>query len=188
MSKANELKKGMMVEINDAPYIVKTVDVRSPSSRGASTLYKFRFNNLKTGQKYEATHKGDDLFKDLDCQRVGVQFSYRDGDAYVFMNNEDYSQYMLNPEDLEGQTGYIHEGLNGIEALVLDDQVIAIELPITVELQIIETAPGMKSASASSRTKPAILSTGLEIQVPEYIEQDEMIKVNSETGKYMSRA
>lgn len=188
MSKANELKKGMMVEINDSPYIVRTIDVRSPSSRGASTLYKFRFNNLKTGQKYEATHKGDDLFKDLDCQRVSVQFSYMDGENYVFMNTEDYSQYMLMPDDLEGQTGYIHESLTGIEALVLDEQVIAIELPVTVTLQIIDTAPGMKSASASSRTKPATLSTGLEVQVPEYIEPDEIIKVNSETGKYMSRA
>ncbi len=72
--------------------------------------------------------------------------------------------------------------------MVLEEQVIAIELPVTVALQIVDTAPGMKSASASSRTKPATLSTGLEVQVPEYIEPDEMIKVNSETGKYMSRA
>jgi elongation factor P len=188
MPKANELKKGMVVEINDQPYVVKTVDCKSPSSRGAATLYKVRFNNVKTGQKLDESFKGDDFLKELDCQRVPVQFSYMDGENYVFMNLQDFSQYTLSPEDLEGQTGYLYEALEGIEALVLDEQVIAIELPIAVALEIVETAPGMKSASATSRTKPAILSTGLEIQIPEYIEPGETVKVNSETGKYMSRA
>ncbi|QBZ82816.1 Elongation factor P-like protein [Hydrogenovibrio crunogenus] len=188
MPKANELKKGMVVEINDAPYVVKTVDCKSPSSRGAATLYKVRFNNVKTGQKLDESLKGDDFLKELDCQRMPVQFSYMDGDNYVFMNLTDYSQYTLSPEDLEGQIGYISESLEGMDAIVLDEQVISIELPIAIALEITETAPGMKSASATSRTKPAILSTGLEIQVPEYIEQGEVVKVNSETGKFMSRA
>ncbi|MBD3612434.1 MAG: elongation factor P-like protein YeiP [Hydrogenovibrio crunogenus] len=188
MPKANELKKGMVVEINDAPYVVKTVDCKSPSSRGAATLYKVRFNNVKTGQKLDESLKGDDFLKELDCQRMPVQFSYMDGENYVFMNLTDYSQYTLSPEDLDGQTGYLSESLEGMDAIVLDEQVISIELPIAIALEITETAPGMKSASATSRTKPAILSTGLEIQVPEYIEQGEVVKVNSETGKYMSRA
>jgi len=111
-----------------------------------------------------------------------------DGESYVFMNMEDYSQYMLNPEELEGQTEYLFEGLEGITALLVDGEILGVELPQYVSLQVTETAPGIKGASASARTKPATLSTGIEVQVPEYLENGEIIKVSTETGKFMSRA
>jgi len=188
VAKASDLKRGMVVEINGIPHAVKQVDAKSPSSRGASTLYKIRFTNLKTGQKLDESLKGDDFFKDTDLVRAKVQFSYVDGEHYIFMNMEDYSQYSLGREDLEDQVDYLTEGLEGIIALLIDDEVFGIELPSSVILPIIETAPCIKGATASSRTKTAKLSTGLEVQVPEYLETDELIKVNTETGKFMSRA
>jgi elongation factor P len=188
VAKAGDLKRGMVVEINGAPHIVKLVDVKSPSSRGATTLYKIRFNNLKTGQKLDESLKGDDFFKDVDLVRAKVQFSYIDGDNYIFMNQEDYSQYSLSRDDLDEQVGYLTEGLEGIVALLIDDELIGIELPATVILEVIETVPALKGATASSRTKTAKLSTGIEIQVPEYLEVNEIIKVNTETGKFSSRA
>lgn len=188
VAKASELKKGMVVEVNGVPHVVKQVEVRNPSSRGASTLYKVRFNNLKTGQKLDESLKGDDFFKEADYARAKAQFSYVDGDLYVFMNSEDYSQYTLTGEDLEDQIGYLTEGLEGIVALLIDDEVIAIELPSSVVLAIVETAPAIKGATAAGRTKTARLTTGIEIQVPEYLEMDELVKVNTETGKFMSRA
>jgi elongation factor P len=188
VAKASELKKGMVVEVNGVPHVVKQVEVRNPSSRGASTLYKVRFNNLKTGQKLDESLKGDDFFKEADYARAKAQFSYVDGDSYVFMNAEDYSQYALSSEDLEGQIGYLTEGLEGIVALLIDDEVIAVELPSSVVLPIVETAPAIKGATAAGRTKTARLTTGIEIQVPEYLEADELVKVNTETGKFMSRA
>jgi len=188
MAKASDLKKGMVVEINGVPHVVKQVEVRSPSSRGASTLYKVRFNNLKTGQKLDESLKGDDFFKDADCVRAKVQFSYIDGDNYIFMDMEDYTQYSISGDELDEQKGYLTEGLEGIVALLIDDAVLAIELPGSVVLQIVETAPGIKGATATGRTKPARLSTGIEVQVPEYLETDELIKVNTLTGKFMSRA
>lgn len=188
MAKASELKKGMVVEVNGLPHVVKQIEVRNPSSRGASTLYKIRFNNLKTGQKLDESLKGDDIFKEADYARAKAQFSYIDGDNYVFMNVEDYSQYSLSSEDLEGQIGYLTEGLEGIVALLVDDEVIGIELPSSVVLPIVETAPAIKGATAAGRTKTARLTTGIEIQVPEYLELDELVKVNTETGKFMSRA
>lgn len=188
MAKASDLKKGSVVEINGAPHIVKQVEVRSPSSRGATTLYKVRFNNLKTGQKLDETLKGDDFFKEADLLRVKVQFSYIDGDNYVFMNMDDFSQYSLSRLDLEGKIEFLTEGLEGIVALLIDDTLLGVELPSSVVLEIIETAPGIKSASVTSRTKTAKLSAGAEIQVPEYLETGDLIKVNTETGKYMSRA
>lgn len=187
MPKASDLKCGMVVEVNDEPYSVKSIDVRNPSSRGAATLYKVRFNHLKTKQKRDETLKGDDFLKDLDCERVKLQYSYQDGDSHTFMNLDNYDQYTVDASDVEEQIKFITEGLEGLVGILLDDMLVAIELPATISLQITDTAPGLKGASATSRTKPATLTTGLEIQVPEYVDNGEMVKVNTSTGKFMSR-
>jgi elongation factor P len=186
--KANELKQGTAIEINGEPYVVKHIDVRNPTSRGATTLYKVRFTHMKTKQKLDETYKSDEMLKAADCSRCNVQYSYQDGDTYYFMNTETYEQYSLSTDDLEGQTEYLSDGLEGIIMLLMDDAALGIQLPTTITLQIVETPPAMKGASATNRTKPAKLTTGLEIQVPEYIESGEMVKINTETGKYSSRA
>lgn len=188
MPKASELKKGNVVEINGAPYIVKKIESRSPSSRGAQTIYKIRFNNAQTGQKLDESCKADDVFKEMDLIKRQVQFLYQDGETFTFMDTEDYSQYTLNRDDLEDELGYLVDGLEGIYALLVDDRLLGIELPQTVSLEIKDTAPAMKGATATGRTKPAILVTGLEVQVPEYIETGEVIKINTDTDKFMSRA
>lgn len=188
MIKASDLKKGMVVEINDQPHLVKYIDVKSPSSRGASTLYKIRFNNVQTKQKLEQSCKGDDAFRELDLTRRAIQYSYLDDDKLVFMDLDDYSQYHVNKEDLEDELPYIAEEMDGLVALLTDGLVLGIELPQSVVLKVTQTAPGLKGATASGRTKPATLSTGLVIQVPEYLEVDEMVKVNTTEGKFMSRA
>lgn len=188
MPKANELKQGTAIEINGEPYVVKHIDVRNPTSRGATTLYKVRFTHMKTKQKLDETYKSDEMLKAADCSRCNVQYSYQDGDTYYFMNTETYEQYSLSTDDLEGQTEYLSDGLEGIIMLLMDDAALGIQLPTTITLQIVETPPAMKGASATNRTKPAKLTTGLEIQVPEYIESGEMVKINTETGKYSSRA
>ncbi len=187
MPKARELKRGMIVEFDGVPHAVKTVECKSPSSRGASTYYKIRYNNLQTGMKRDESHKADDVLKEADCQRTKVQFSYIDGDNYVFMDNQDYSQYSLNKEDIADQIGYITDAMDEITALLMDGNIIGIELPSTVTLEIVETAPRLKGASATNRNKPAILSTGLEVQVPEYLETGETIKVHTGTGEFISR-
>ncbi len=188
MPKASDLKKGSVVEINDQPYVVMHIDVQNPSARGASTLYKVRFNHTRTKQKLEQGFKGDDFLKEVELIKRNVQFSYMDGDDYVFMDNEDYQQFTINGAELADVAGYITEHLEGMIALLIDDELLGIELPQTVALEITDTAPGIKGASATSRTKPAILSTGIEIQVPEYLTTGEMIKINTATGKFMSRA
>lgn len=188
MPKASELKQGTALEINGEPYVVKTIEVRNPTSRGASTLYKIRFAHMKTKQKLDESYKGDDFLKEADCSKVMAQYSYQDGESYTFMNLETYEQYTLNLEDLDGQIEYLTEGLEGIIILLLDETPLGIELPTTVSLEIIETPPAMKGASATNRTKTARLTTGLEIQVPEYVETGEIIKINTATGKFMSRA
>lgn len=188
MPKANEFKKGMVLEIDSIPHSVKTVEAQNPSARGAATLYKVRFTNLMTKQKLDQVFKGDDLLKEADCMRLPVQYSYNDGERYAFMNLEDFSQYEINADDIEAQIPYLLEGLEDITALLVEGNLVAIDLPQNVIMEIVDTAPAIKGASATSRTKPATLTTGLEVQVPEYLAVGEAIKINTETGKFMQRA
>ncbi|KAB7619653.1 elongation factor P-like protein YeiP [Alkalilimnicola sp. S0819] len=186
--KAADIKRGSVVEIDGQIHVAEQLEAKSPSSRGASTLYKIRFRNVQTGQKLDRSLKGDEQLKDADLQRRAVQFSYRDGEHCVFMDQEDFSQYSLSEAELDGQQDYLSEGLEGIMVLIADDKPIGIELPQSVTLEIIDTAPALKGATAAGRTKPARLGTGLEVQVPEYLGAGESIKINTETGRFMSRA
>ncbi|MBT6339180.1 MAG: elongation factor P-like protein YeiP [Desulfobacula sp.] len=188
MPKACDLKKGNVVEINDEAYMVKQIDVRSPSARGAVTLYRVRFSNIKTKQKYEETFKGNDMLSEVALLRRPAQYLYPDGVLHVFMDTQEYSQYMIEEDVIEDELIWITDGMEGIIALIIDDNMVSIEIPKSLVFEILETAPGLKGASATARTKPATLSNGVEIQVPEYLEVGEMVKVNTETKKFMSRA
>jgi len=186
--KASELKKGDVVEYKGAPHVVRQIESKSPSSRGATTLYKIRMNHVMTGQKVDESLKGDDMLSDIDFERRKMQYSYKDGDGYVFMDEEDYSQHTLSESELGDDRLYIFEGMDAVVGLIVDEQLIAVELPQSMIMTVVETSPGIKGASASARTKPATLSTGLIVQVPEYLESGEQIKVNTEDNRFMSRA
>jgi elongation factor P len=188
MPKASEIKKGDVVDIDEIPHVVKTLESKSPSSRGAATIYKIRFTNLLSGQKKDVSCRSDESFSWVDCERITVQFSYVDGDQFIFMDTGDFSQHGLDRADIEAQLPFLSEGLADISALLIDGLMVAIDLPQAIVMSIADTAPAIKGASASARTKPATLTTGLVIQVPEYIETGEPVKVNSGTSKYMSRA
>jgi elongation factor P len=188
MPKACDLKKGNVIEINNEAYIVKHIDVKTPSARGAATLYKVRYKNVKTKQKYDGSYKGNDMLNEVELLRRSVQYLYPEGPLHVFMDSQDYSQYMIEEETIEDEFIWLTDGMEGILALIIDENMVAIEIPTTLVFEVMETAPGMKSASASARTKPATLSNGVEIQVPEYLEPGEMVKVNTETKKFLSRA
>lgn len=188
MPKANELKRGAVVRVKDLVCVVRKIEIRAPSSRGSNTLYKVRLQALSGKQKIEQTFKGEELVEDVDFQRRAVQFSYRDDDMLTFMDTEDYSQYTLSVDDLEEEVGYITEEMDDLMMLLVDDQPVGVQLPTSVCLEIVETSPSIKGATVTKRTKPATLSTGLEVLVPEYISQGETIRVNTDSGEYMSRA
>jgi len=186
--KAAEIKKGMILEIDEQLFQVRNIDVRSPSSRGANTLYKITMMNVQKHQKQEQTLTGSDFIKEADCNHCQLQFLYREDEFYTFMDTETYLQYSLSKDSLDELTFYLPDGQEGIVGLLHNEQLISIELPASISLKIIDTSPGIKGASASARTKPATLETELVVQVPEYIENGEVIKVNTSTGKYTSRA
>jgi len=186
--KASDLKKGQVLDIDGRNILVKELDVQSPSSRSGSTLYKVRGIDIVSKQKYENRFKGDEVIQTVDFGRRAVQYLFQDADGCTFMDKETFEQYTLGVDVLEEELLYLGEELDGIVAMIADEAILGIVLPATVALEITDTAPGMKAASASSRTKPATLSTGLVVQVPEYLTNGELIKVNSGTGEYISRA
>lgn len=186
--KANELKKGMVFDNGGQNIIVKHVQVQAPSSRSGNTLYKVRGQDVASGQKFERSFKGEENITPVDVARRAVQMLYRDADGCTFMDGETYEQFTLSDDAVADEMPFLTDGLEGITALVTDGRLLAIELPATVTLEIEETAPGMKAASSSARTKPATLSTGLVVQVPEYLTPGEKIKVNTETREFISRA
>ncbi len=187
MAKASEVKKGEVLLINDQMVQIKDIEVQSPSARGASTLYKMRGRNVKTGAKFEDRYKGDDNLDKVDMVRRPVSFSYDEGDALVFMDDEDFTQYALDKVDLEEERLFITEDIKGLLALVVDAQVIGLELPQSVEMTIQDTSPAIKGASASARTKPAEFATGLIVQVPEYLAPGERVKINTAEKRFMGR-
>ncbi|WP_373499027.1 elongation factor P-like protein YeiP [Desulfococcus sp.] len=187
MIKANSIKKGNIVDIGGQPHQVKDIDVQTPSARGSNTLYKVRFINVVTGQKLDQTYKGNDTLEELEMERRPVSFIYRNQNLFTFMDSENFEQYTLGAASLEGRMEWLVEGMEEITALLLDGRIMAIDLPAAVDLEIVETAPALKGASATNRNKPATLANGITVLVPEYLTPGETIRVNTETGKFMSR-
>ncbi len=185
---AKEIKRGAIVNFNDAPCMVETLTVQTPSARGASTIYKFRARNLITKQKVDITLRGGETLDEADFARRPIKYLYADPDSLHFMDDENYEQYALDKEDLTDEARFLTEDLEGIVALIHNDGCVGIQLPQTVELKVTECDPGVRGNSATSRTKPARLETGLVVQVPEYLSQDETVKVDTRTGQYISRA
>jgi len=185
---AKDLKRGMIVDLDNAPYAVEKIEVKSPSARGASTLYKIRARNLKDGTKVDRSHDGTDLIKDADFQRKPVQYLYNDGTEYHFMDEENASQFAFTGDVLGDQVQYLVENMPGLTYLIYNDAPIGIQLPPVVESEIVETSPGIRGSSATGRTKPAKLATGLTVQVPEYLEPGERVRVDTSSGEYVGRA
>jgi elongation factor P len=184
---AKDFEKRMVVEIDGQPHMIEQIHVQTPSARGAATLYKIAARNLKTRSRVEKAYRGTDVLPESRFERRPVQFLYRDSDQLVFMDESTYDQFTLPAAEMAEQLQYMSENMAGLEVLVVDDQPIAIQIPDTVDLLIVETAPGVRGNSATGRTKPATLSTGYIVQVPEHLDQDIIVKVDTRTGDYLGR-
>lgn len=188
MPKACDMKRNSIVAISGVPHVVEELKISTPSARGSASLYHFRFRNLSTKAKLDKTCKGDEMFADCSFSKKEIQFSYSQGDMYTFMVLDDYSEITFNVDDIRDELQYITEDMEGIQALTSDDKTLGIELPPVAELVIEECDPSMRGASATARTKPAKVSTGLIVQVPEYLAPGETIKVDTRTGAFLGRA
>jgi elongation factor P len=185
---AKEIKNGTVVVYNEAACMIETSSVQSTSARGAATLYKFRGRNLVTKQKIDIALKGGESLPEADFEKRAVKFMYADATHMHFLDQQDYNQYSLTMEEIAGEAPYLTEALEGVQALIYNDECVGLQLPTSVELRVVECDPGVKGNSATSRNKPAKLETGLIVQVPEYLTQGELIKVDTRTGDFLSRA
>jgi elongation factor P len=185
---AKDIKRGHIVNFNGAPCMIETINVQSPSARGAATFYKYRARNLISKQKVDITLRGGESLPEADFQKHPVKFMYSDPDEVHLLDETSYEQYSLPRADLADELNYLTENLEGVMALIYNDECVGVQLPVTVELKVVQCDPGIKGASATARTKPATLETGMIVQVPEYLSEGEQIKVDTRTGTYLSRA
>ncbi len=188
MPKASEIKKNTAIDYNDKTYIVRQIDRSVPQGRAGGSIFRMRMYDVVSGSKIDETFKDSDMLNLADLIRRPAMFSYVDGDEYVFLNTEDYTPYNLNKEAIADEILFINESTEGIQVIIVNDVPVALDMPTTVELEVTETDPSIKGASATSRTKPAVLSTGVTVQVPEHISTGDKIKVNVEERKFTGRA
>jgi elongation factor P len=185
---AKEIKPGTLLVYNEAPCMVKSVFAQSPSARGASMIYKYKCVNLLTKQKVDIALRGGESLPEANFEKRAVQFLYSDPTSLHFMDLVDYNQYELPLDSVEDEAQYLTERLEGVQALIYNDQCVGVSLPAAVELKVTQCDPSARGNSANARTKPATLETGLVVQVPEYLKEGEMVKVDTRSGEFLSRA
>ena len=184
MINSTELRKGIVIELNDKLYQV--VDYKNVKMK-RTALARLKLRDIVGGHTIEQTFQSDDKFVRARLDYRKMQYLYNDGDLYYFMDEENYEQMPLNSAQLGDATDYLKEGMS-LEVSSYKGEVIGIELPITVELEVTETEPGFKGDTATAGNKPARLETGVSIQVPLFINQGDVIKVDTRTGEYLERA
>ena len=182
---ATQMRPGMIIKHNDQLHLVFKVEHRTPGNLRAFIQAKLR--NLKSGAMFENRFRSADAIERVVVDEIAMDFLYADGDDYYFMNPVDYEQTVLEGSTLGDAVEYLTANLQ-IKVSYYDGQAVGIELPGTVELTVVETEPGLKSATASSVTKTAKTETGLVVQVPPFINEGEKIKVDTSEGAYLSRA
>ncbi|HEX6466511.1 MAG TPA: elongation factor P [Terriglobales bacterium] len=182
---ATQMRPGMIIKHNNDLHLVFAVEHRTPGNLRAFIQAKLR--NLRTGAMFEHRFRSPDPIDRVVVDEVPMEYLYQDGDDYCFMNTESYEQLHLNKDVLGSAVEYLIPNLQ-IEVSFYDGKPVGIELPQIVELTVVETEPGLKSATASSVTKPAKLETGLVVQVPPFINEGEKIRVDTAEGAYLSRA
>ncbi|HJT54557.1 MAG TPA: elongation factor P [Candidatus Angelobacter sp.] len=182
---ATQMRPGMIIKHNNDLHLVFSVEHRTPGNLRAFIQAKLR--NVRTGAMFEHRFRSADPIDKINVDEVPMEFLYQDGDDFYFMNTENYEQTHLRRDTLGDAVDYLTANLQ-IKVEFYDGKAVGIELPQTVVLTVVETEPGLKSATASSVTKPAKTETGLIVQVPPFINEGEKIKVDTAEGAYLSRA
>ena len=182
---ATQLRPGMIIKHNNDLHGVFSVEHRTPGNLRAFIQAKLR--NLRTGAMYEHRFRSADAIEKINVDETEMEYLYQDDGDYYFMNTETFEQLHLNRDILGDAVDYLIPNLQ-IKIEFYDGKPVGVELPQTVELKVVETEPGLKSATASSVTKPAKLETGLVVQVPPFVNEGEKIRVDTAEGAYLSRA
>jgi len=187
MPSSSDFKRGLRFLHEGTPFQITDVAFQTPSARGANTLVKVKARDLVSGQLKSFTFRAGERFGDPDVETRKVQFLYADGEIYHFMDMESYEQFELTAASLGGAEMYMVEELH-LKLMFFNGNPVSVDLPKALEMEIVECEPGIKGDTVSNVTKTATLSTGLEVQVPLFINQGDVIRVDTSEGRYVERA
>jgi elongation factor P len=181
----NDLKNGMTLNLDDGLFQVVEFQHVKPGKGGA--FVRTTLKNVRNGAVVDRTFRGGEKVERAMIDKREMQFLYREGDDYVFMDNTSYEQLNVGPAALGDATNYVVEGSGAVLEMYVDE-IVGVELPAAVELNIAETEPGVQGDRVSGARKPATLETGLVVQVPLFVEPGDRIKVDTRSGEYLTRA
>lgn len=184
MLESGDLKKGVKLEIDGDPYVVVQFQFVKPGKGQA--LYKCRLKNMITGAQFDRTYRSGERFEEANLEEVEMEYLYADGDSFCFMNTKTYDQEFLSAEQVSDAKNLLKEN-TVCSVLLFQEKAIGLTLPIFVELRIKKTDPWVKGDTASGDSKPATLETGHSIQVPPFIEEGQLVRIDTRTGQYVER-
>ena len=184
MIDAGELRKGVVVELDGDIYQI--LEYHHVKMQQRQPVVKLKLRGVRNGNLVERNFQSGDKVATVFLEHRPVQYLYNDGHLYYFMDNETYEQFVLTPAQRGDDTKFLREGL-ALEILTCKGNTVAVELPGSVELRVMETEPGFKGDRATSGTKPANLETGVTVQVPLFITTGDIVKINTRTGAYSEK-
>jgi elongation factor P len=179
------LRKGVTIEIEGQLYNI--LDWQHVKIGRGGAIVRMKLRNLRTGATIDRTYDAGDKFRRIYLDRVNVTYQYNDGDQYHFMDTSTYDDIVLTEAQLGDAKNYLTDNLE-LDIVRYNDEPLSVELPEKVVLRVTYTEPGFKGDTATGGTKPATMETGLVVQVPLFITNDELIRVNTTTGAYVERA
>lgn len=180
----NDLRTGVTVEIDGDVYMI--VDFQHVKPGKGAAFVRTKIKNVKTGQVFERTFRAGEKLNRAIIERKTMQYLYSEGDVFYFMDTQTYEQIPLNQDQIGDSINYLKENLE-VMVMFYEGISIGIELPTFVELKVTQTEPGFKGDTATGGSKPATLETGVTVQVPLFINIDDVIRVDTRTGEYLSR-
>jgi elongation factor P len=184
MISISELRRGVVIELDNELWQV--LEFHHIKMARGSAQVRIKLKNVKRGQTVERTFQATAKWPRAVLDTRPVQFLYQDGDDYHFMENETYEQFHLTAAQLGDVTSYLVEGMT-LDRTTYEGETIGVELPISVELKVVETEPGFAGDTQSGAKKPATLESGLVVQVPIFIDEGDTIKVDTRSGEYQTR-
>ncbi len=184
MLESGDLRKGLKIELDGEPYVIVQFEFVKPGKGQA--LYKCKLKNMVTGVQFDKTFRSNEKFNEPDLQELEMEYLYADGNQYCFMNTSTYDQQFLT-EDQVGDTKDFLKENTVCNVLLFEGRPIGISLPIFINLRVEKTEPWARGDTASGDSKPATLETGYVLQVPPFIEEGELIKIDTRSGDYVER-
>ncbi len=186
MINVNELKKGIVLELDKTLYQVTDYELFKAGKGNSEARIRIKLRDLKTGLNSQRVFQTSDRLPRAIVEKRQAQFAYQDGDIYYFMDSESFEQVAFNKDTISDSIPFLKDGM-GVVLLLHGEQPVSLELPITVDLKVSDTSPGFKGDTASNVTKPATVETGTTLQVPLFVNNGDVVRVDTRTGQYLER-